>query len=67
MLLYLEALQRRLKSANDVTLIPLLTLLGTFGDYTVLPALQPYIDDPRLEVADAVYVAEQRILGLAYF
>ncbi len=62
-----EALQRRLKSANEVTLIPLLTLLGTFGDHTVLPALQPYTDDPRQEVADVAYVAAQRILGLAYF
>lgn len=62
-----ESLQRRLKSANDVILIPLLTLLGTFGDHTILPALQPYIDDPRQDVADAAYLAEQRILGLAYF
>jgi HEAT repeat protein len=62
-----DALQRRLHSANDRVLIRLLTLLGTFGDHTVLPALQPYIDDPRQEVADAAYLAEQRILGLAYF
>ena len=62
-----EALQRRLSSAKDTTLIPLLTLLGTFGDPTVLPDLKPYIDDPRQEVADAAYMAEQRILGLAYF
>jgi HEAT repeat protein len=62
-----DALQRRLNSAKDNTLIPLLTLLGTFGDPTVLPDLKAYTDDPRQEVADAAYLAEQRILGLAYF
>jgi HEAT repeat protein len=62
-----DAVQKRLHAASDPVLIRLLTLLGTFGDYTVLPSLQPYIDDPRQEVADAAYVAEQRILGLAYF
>ncbi len=62
-----DALQRRLNSAKDNILIPLLTLLGTFGDPTVLPDLKPYIDDPKREVADAAYMAEQRILGLAYF
>jgi hypothetical protein len=61
-----DALRKRLHAASDLVLIRLLTLLGTFGDYTVLPNLQPYIDDPRQEVADAAYVAEQRILGLAY-
>lgn len=62
-----EALQQRLNSASDTTLIHLLALLGTFGDPTVLPDLKPHIDDPRQEVADAAYSAEQRILGLAYF
>ena len=62
-----DALQRRLNSEKDDILIPLLTLLGTFGDPTVLPDLKPYIDDPRQEVADAAYMAEQRILGLTYF
>jgi hypothetical protein len=62
-----DVLQRRLNSAKDNTLLPLLTLLGTFGDPTVLSNLKPYIDDPRQEVADAAYMAEQRILGLAYF
>jgi len=62
-----EALQRRLSSAKDDTLIPLLTLLGTFGDPIVLPDLKHYINDSRQEMADAAYVAEQRILGLAYF
>lgn len=62
-----DALRKRLHAASDLVLIRLLTLLGTFGDDTVLPSLQAYIDDPRQEVADAAYVAEQRILGLAYF
>src|SRR5258708_27163183 len=62
-----DALRKRLRSANDPILIRLLTLLGTFGDHTVFPDLQPYIDDPGQEVTDAAYMAEQRILGLAYF
>ena len=62
-----DALQRRLNSAKDNALIPLLSLLGTFGDATVLPDLKAYIDDSRQEVADAAYLAEQRILGLARF
>jgi len=62
-----DAVRKRLNAASDLVLIRLLTLLGTFGDDTVLPNLQPYIDDPRQEVADAAYIAQQRILGLAYF
>jgi len=62
-----DALLRRLNAAKDSILISLLTLLGAFGDTTVLSDLKPYIDDPRQEVADAAYMAEQRILGLAYF
>src|SRR5258708_13997298 len=62
-----DALQRRLNSAEGQLLIRLLTLLGIFGDYTVLPALQPYINDSKPEVADAAYTAEQQILALAYF
>lgn len=61
-----DALQRRLSSAQNQLLIRFLTLLGTFGDHTVLPALQPYINDLNQEVADAAYTAEQLILGLAY-
>lgn len=61
-----DALQYRLKDAHDMLLIRLLTLLGTFGDDTLLPTLQPYIIDHRRDVADAAYTAEQRILGLAY-
>jgi len=62
-----KALQLRLNSADEMILIRLLTLLGTFGDHSVLPDLRSYIDDPRQEVANAAYEAEQRILGLAYF
>lgn len=60
-----DALQRRLSSANDVTLSKLLELLGFFGDHTVLPMIATYIDDPRIEIADAAYTAEQQILGTA--
>lgn len=61
-----DALQRRLDAAENGVLICLLTLLGTFGDHTVLPALQPYMNDLNQEVANAAYTAEQQILGLAY-
>jgi HEAT repeat protein len=60
-----DALQRRLVSANDAALSKLLELLGFFGDHTVLSTLTPYIDDPRIEIADTAYAAEQQILGMA--
>ena len=60
-----DALQRRLGSANDATLSKFLELLGFFGDLTVLPMIATYIDDPRIEIADAAYTAEQQILGTA--
>ncbi len=60
-----SALQRRLNAANDNDLVRLLTLLGIFGDHSVLADLKAYVDDPRQEVANAAYEAEQRILGLA--
>ncbi|HLZ80791.1 MAG TPA: hypothetical protein VKP04_04105 [Ktedonobacteraceae bacterium] len=61
-----DALQRHLSSANDVTLGKLLELLGFFGDHTVLPTIATYIDDPKIEIADAAYTAQQQILGMAY-
>ena len=61
-----DALERSLSSANDVTLGKLLELLGFFGDHTVLPTIATYIDDPRTEIADAAYTAQQQILGMAY-
>jgi len=60
-----DALQRHLNSASDATLSKLLELLGLFGDHTVLPMITIYIDDPRIEIADAAYTAEQQILGMA--
>jgi|SRR5450755_1926047 len=60
-----DALQQRLGSATDVTLGRILELLGFFGDHTVFPMITPYIDDPRIEIADTAYTAEQRILGMA--
>jgi hypothetical protein len=54
-----------LGSANDATLSKLLELLGFFGDHRVLPMIATYIDDPRIEIADAAYTAEQQILGTA--
>ena len=60
-----DALQRRLGSANDATLSKFLQLLGFFGDHTVLPMIATYIDDTRIEIADAAYTAEQQILGMA--
>lgn len=60
-----DALQRHLGLANDATLGKLLKLLGFFGDYTVLPTIATYIDDPRIEIADAAYTAQQQILGMA--
>lgn len=60
-----DALQRHLGSANEVELSKLLKLLGLFGDYTVLPTIATYIDDPRTEIADAAYTAQQQILGMA--
>lgn len=60
-----NALQKRLDSANATTLSKILTLLGFFGDRTVLPTLTTYIDDPRIEIADTAYTATQQILGMA--
>jgi HEAT repeat protein len=59
-----DALQQRLGSANGATLSKILTLLGVFGDHTVLPIITTYIDDTKIEVADAAYTAEQQILGM---
>lgn len=59
------ALQHRLTRANDLVLPRLLTLLGLFGNPTVLSDVRTYIDDQRKEVANAAYEAEQSILGLA--
>ncbi|MBA2392461.1 MAG: hypothetical protein H0V70_06910 [Ktedonobacteraceae bacterium] len=60
-----DALQRHLSSANDATLSKLLELFGFFGDHTVLLTLTMYIADPRIEIADIAYTAEQQILGMA--
>jgi len=60
-----DALQRHLGSANDDALSKLLKLLGFFGDHTVLPMIATYINDPRIEIADTAYTAEQQILGMA--
>ena len=60
-----DVLQRRLGSAKDATLSKLLELLGFFGDHTVLPMIATYVNDPRIEIADAAYTAEQQILGTA--
>jgi len=40
-----DALQQRLGSANDAILGKTLTLLGVFGDHTVLPVITTYIND----------------------
>lgn len=59
-----DALQRHLGFANDAALGKLLELLSFFGDHTVLPTIATYIDDPRREIADAAYTAQQHILGV---
>lgn len=61
-----EVIRQRLPFAQDEILIRLLTLLGTFGDGTILPYIQLYMNHSKQEVADAAYEAEQRILGVAY-
>ena len=52
-------------SLRESVRIQLFELLGRFGDQRALTDSRAFIVDPRPTIANAAYVAEQRLLGLA--